>query len=279
MPSFGEGLKKERESRGITLDQVSISTKVSTRLLRALEEEQFDQLPGGVFNRGFVRAYSSYLGLDAQTWVAAYMEAAGEERPPQQDVLVQSTSSFGEELAGWLSGLPWGSLGLALLLILLAGALWMYKRKHDTPKPPAAAISQAASPNPAPVQSTATLANPIVPPATSTAGELIPVSVPTPVATIAVTPAAKEDHPGQFSVLVQARARCWILETHDGQTSEAILNRGGQQLIHASKVIAVKVGNAGGVTLAFNGKPVPVEATPGGVRIYRFTPSGLAETQ
>lgn len=216
MPSFGEGLKKERESRGITLDQVSISTKVSTRLLRSLEEEQFEQLPGGVFNRGFVRAYASYLGLDAEKWVAAYMAAAGEERAPKQDALVQTTSTFGEELAGGLSNLPWGSLGLAILLILLAGAVWMYKRKHDTPKSPTAAISQTASPMLTPAQSTATVANPTVTPLTSTAEGLIPTSAPIAAATESVKPAAGENHPVSSQLLPKARAH----QAHRGKGRE-----------------------------------------------------------
>ena len=55
---FGEKLRKHREQRGIALDAISNTTKISTRMLRAIEEEHFDQLPGGVFNKGFVRAYA-----------------------------------------------------------------------------------------------------------------------------------------------------------------------------------------------------------------------------
>jgi len=65
LPSFGEKLKQEREKRNITLEQISASTKIGTRLLQALEEDKFNQLPGGIFNRGFVRAYSRCVGLDA----------------------------------------------------------------------------------------------------------------------------------------------------------------------------------------------------------------------
>ena len=49
MGAFGEKLRKQREQRGIELDAISNTTKISTRMLRALEEEHFDQLPGGVF--------------------------------------------------------------------------------------------------------------------------------------------------------------------------------------------------------------------------------------
>ena len=56
MSSFGEEFKRERELREFTLREVSESTKISLRHLEALERNDFEQLPGGVFNRGFVRA-------------------------------------------------------------------------------------------------------------------------------------------------------------------------------------------------------------------------------
>src|SRR5512142_1245133 len=74
--SFGDGLKQEREKKKITLDQVAVSTKISVRMLRAIEDEKFDQLPGGIFNKGFVRAYARYLDMDEEKAVADYLAAA-----------------------------------------------------------------------------------------------------------------------------------------------------------------------------------------------------------
>src|SRR5216683_2565670 len=87
VPSFGEKLRKEREQRKITLDDISSSTKISTRMLRALEEEHFDQLPGGVFNKGFVRAYARQVGLDEEESVADYLAALRESQIQQQSIL------------------------------------------------------------------------------------------------------------------------------------------------------------------------------------------------
>jgi cytoskeletal protein RodZ len=78
LPSFGEKLKQERVKRKITLEQISVSTKIGTRMLQALEEDKFSQLPGGIFNKGFVRAYSRCLGLDEDQTVAEYLEASGD---------------------------------------------------------------------------------------------------------------------------------------------------------------------------------------------------------
>ncbi len=78
LPSFGEKLKLEREKRKITLEQISASTKIGTRMLQALEEDKFNQLPGGIFNKGFVRAYSRCVGLDEDQTVADYLQASGD---------------------------------------------------------------------------------------------------------------------------------------------------------------------------------------------------------
>ena len=75
MGQFGEKLRRERELRGITLEEVAVATKIGTRNLRALEEEKFSQLPGGIFNKGFVRAYARYVGIDEEQAVGDYLAA------------------------------------------------------------------------------------------------------------------------------------------------------------------------------------------------------------
>ena len=81
MASFGENLKREREMRGIPLREISDSTKINLHFLQALEDEEFDKLPGGVFNRGFIRAYSRHLGLDEQKLLGEYDLVLGSKEP------------------------------------------------------------------------------------------------------------------------------------------------------------------------------------------------------
>ncbi|HEY6769125.1 MAG TPA: RodZ domain-containing protein [Candidatus Sulfotelmatobacter sp.] len=75
MGSFGEKFRAERERRGFTLDDVSNVTKIGARMLEAIEQERFDILPGGVFNKGFVRAYAKHLGFNDQQAVGDYLIA------------------------------------------------------------------------------------------------------------------------------------------------------------------------------------------------------------
>src|SRR5262245_24753487 len=86
MGGFGDRLRREREARGVSLGEISESTKISSGFLRSLEQEDFERLPGGIFNRGFVRAYSKFLGIDEDAMVAdfdaAYEQYRAEQAPP-----------------------------------------------------------------------------------------------------------------------------------------------------------------------------------------------------
>lgn len=73
MGDFGDKFRKAREKRELSLDDVSNVTKINARMLRAIEEEHFEDLPGGVFNKGFIRAYAKHLGLDAEEAVSDYL--------------------------------------------------------------------------------------------------------------------------------------------------------------------------------------------------------------
>jgi cytoskeleton protein RodZ len=77
--SFGELLKRERELREVTLNEVTVATRIPPRFLEAFEREDWEKLPGGVFNRGFVRAIARYLGLDEENLLSEYDLAYGEQ--------------------------------------------------------------------------------------------------------------------------------------------------------------------------------------------------------
>jgi cytoskeletal protein RodZ len=73
MGDFGNKFRKAREKKELSLDDVSNVTKISSRMLQAIEEERFDLLPGGVFNKGFIRAYAKHLGLNDEEAVTDYL--------------------------------------------------------------------------------------------------------------------------------------------------------------------------------------------------------------
>src|SRR5579871_523280 len=78
---FGEHLKRERELRGVSLDEISAATRIKTTFLEALESGRWEELPGGAFNRGFIRATSQFLGLDEDGMIAEYALETGAVEP------------------------------------------------------------------------------------------------------------------------------------------------------------------------------------------------------
>jgi Helix-turn-helix domain len=78
----GPALRKARERRGVTVDEASRGTKLRADALDALEDERFDALLGEVYVRAALRTYSTYLGLDAEKVLEAYVRGSGARPPP-----------------------------------------------------------------------------------------------------------------------------------------------------------------------------------------------------
>src|SRR5262249_34910155 len=93
MTNFGASFKKAREFRGITLDQIAKETRISTRFLAAIENEEFHLLPGGVFNRGFIRTLGERLGLDPAQTLADYERLASAGEPNDEQSSTHEASS------------------------------------------------------------------------------------------------------------------------------------------------------------------------------------------
>ena len=119
---FGEHLRREREMRGISLDEICSATRITTRFLEALESEQWDRLPGGVFNRGFVRAVAHHLGLDEENLLAEYMLATGDRATASASVV--RVSAMPESRGTWVT---WVLL-LIVIGALVAGGIYGWRR-------------------------------------------------------------------------------------------------------------------------------------------------------
>ncbi|MCY3759097.1 MAG: DUF4115 domain-containing protein [Acidobacteria bacterium] len=81
--SLGADLKRERELRGITLEEMARETKIRASLLGYIEDDRFDRLPAGVFRRSFVRSYARYLGIDEDKPVREYLLVGDRLKPPR----------------------------------------------------------------------------------------------------------------------------------------------------------------------------------------------------
>jgi cytoskeletal protein RodZ len=89
--TFGQQLRRHRDKRRITLQTVAAQTKVSAGFYKALENGECDRWPGGIYSRGFVRAYASAVGLDPEETVARFAECYPEFAPvPHPDPAVDA---------------------------------------------------------------------------------------------------------------------------------------------------------------------------------------------
>src|ERR1700674_2540932 len=70
---FGRKLRDARERRGVTLRQIANATKISVRVLEALERNDISRLPGGIFSRAFVRSYAVEIGLDPEAIIQEFI--------------------------------------------------------------------------------------------------------------------------------------------------------------------------------------------------------------
>ncbi len=254
MTNLGASFKKAREAKGISLDQIAGKTRISTRFLAAIENEEFHRLPGGIFNRGFVRAFAENVGLDPDQAVAEYerlvrvAEPAEASLPPKGAAPARIERHLYPVAAG--------------ALVLLVAIFYVVTRDSgnsvDT-APPVAAPAAVSEPAPALVQ-----------PAPETAAAAPEVETPPP-------PAAA---PAEVLALeIEATETTWIRVTTDGKAgiSGEILEPGMTRKFSAQTAIDIVIGNAAGLTLKINGMRLKPLGRSGQVRGLTITPGNLKD--
>src|SRR5216684_8413409 len=147
--NFGERLKRERELREVSPNEVVVATRISLRFLEALENEDWGKLPGGIFNRGFVRSIARYLGLDEESLLAEYDLAHGEQK-------IEAPAPYENPIPRPSKWIP--ILGILVFLGILAGLVYAGRygwRRYSAPRAAkqssaSIALSQPRSPSSTP---------------------------------------------------------------------------------------------------------------------------------
>ena len=252
--TFGESLKREREMRGVTLEEISLATRIATRFLRAIESEQWDQLPGGVFNRGFVRSFARYLGLDEENTVAEYPLAVGDR--PSVPVWTGSPPAITPER----HPVAW-TLAAIFILALLAGA-WFGTRRFlawRAAKRTALAVEMSSASSPAttnaPLQQ-----NTSDPAAASNNGTPAPSDQDaTTVGQAAATapPAATPPAAEPFELKIEAGKKTKVTVVADKDVVfDGTIKAGENHSFSATDHFQVSAKDAGALRLALNGKAI-----------------------
>ena len=294
MGTFGERLRREREMRGISLDEIVATTKIGRRLLLALEEEQFELLPGGIFNKSYVRAYAKCVGIDEDAAVAEYLQAA-QEPPPDTRVIAQQHASIHSNRPAQRSGFP--VMPVLILLVVAAGGIggWKVYQDHQKERQKREALSPPAQAAP-PVASTSTASSmpsssttppaslstapptsgtsPAASPAPQSAAPLAVTTGAQPAASVPSATTAASDAP--FEVTVRPRDAAWVSIKSDGKyVVRGIIKPPDVKAVRATNQVVFFTGNAGAVEVAFNGKNVPLPAGANTEQVLVFDSRGL----
>ena len=150
--TIGEQLRLAREGRGIPLREISDQTRISVRYLEAIETDDFKRLPGGIFNRSFVRAYARYVGYDEKEALDAYAKFMRDSGDMSEDVVSTPLhSKVYTDTPATRSPVLTVVLAIVILAILTAAALgvlqWVQRRSAVNHKEPAVAVNTSrASP-------------------------------------------------------------------------------------------------------------------------------------
>jgi len=216
-------LRVARERAGLSIREISESTKIRVGALEALERGNFDQLPGDFYVRAFLKAYARAVGLPEEDLLREYDESvAPEERPeplPAPQPLVRHSSGPGPVLR-WPRRLN-APIGVGLAVVLLVTLVSF--RSDDTRSASGSAPVGAAVAEAAPV-------------AVGTSGPLAP--------------------PDKLLIEIRPTAPIWVAATADGTSAIYRLLKPGEHVtVEAHKELSFRIGNAGAFVYSINGVP------------------------
>lgn len=262
MATFGENLRREREMRGVTLQEISTATKISVRFLQALENEEFGKLPGGIFTRSFIRAFAKYLGLDEDRVLAEYHLIA-----PAQSDLDLSLITMSRPPAK-RHGSHGTLLAVFMAALLLTGGYLLYRYTRNRTS------VRGGIPSAAQVVRTET------PPAGEVTGSGRQTGVGAEAGAAPGAMAAGVPRVDDGLVLqVAATERSWIAVDADGEmVLQRVLNPGEVETVQAKESFDVTTGNALGIVLTLNGETLQPLGRRGEVRSVHLTQDDVKKT-
>src|SRR3990172_9557924 len=241
MESIGEYLKREREIRGISLQDVAKITKIRAGLLNALEKDDFSKLPAPPFVKGFIQAYCKHLGVDGHDALLryeVYMKTLTESKVEP----VEAAKAKDEKLERLttLSTQSLIAIAVTILLIISAGAYVILKKY----KPDAPDYSQIQL----------TTGNDV---SDSNKKEAIAYEARSKQEDdrgILVSPSALQK---PMALIIQATKSTWIRAEVDSQDPFEVSLREGEKVKWIAKEkFSILIGNAGGVNVTLNGNPL-----------------------
>lgn len=284
MTSVGEILRTARESQGRAIAEVAEELCITQRYVSSIERDEIANLPGFFFYKSFARQYAAFLGVDEKLLEPGLSAIAGPREPslppeanaPESrqpapvralDPLVVDTNRryFSDRRLGWPVA------GLIAVVVLCSGIYELWSRIPQRGVVPAAAPAQARSVA-APLAAPAAAAQTVVQPEA--------LAVPVEAAAVSQTPgvdvSATTDGLGRVVLSLSATEKTWLSITSNGKKIfSGILEPSQSKTLTGAENATMTVGNAGGIEVLWNGKPIGPIGPRGQVRTIRFTPENF----
>ena len=249
-------LKAAREARGLSLNDVFNATRVSKINLNAVENYDFDQLPPPVYTRDFIRKYAQAVGVDEKPILDRYEKHMKGLTPPREEMEVQKPWPEDGRRYRFL----FGTLAAVIVAGVLVYAVFLYDQFRNpvsTAKTGESTPQAQVVPAPSDETSSTTQTHPVpeslstVPPTPATTK-----TAPAPAVSTALPPAVSASGK-TLHLVIEAKELTWVRITEDRNPSNQFLLKPGDRIERmASDSFLLDIGNAGGINLIFQGKPL-----------------------
>ncbi|MFZ3123237.1 MAG: RodZ domain-containing protein [Thermodesulfovibrionales bacterium] len=244
----GEILKKKREELGYNLKEIAKTLRIRSDYLKAIEEGTFEKLPVEVYTKGYIREYAKFLKTDPEIVIKAYIEKIS---PPaiekQPDPITPAENTVKEEK----TDKRYSATAITLSAVAVAALLTVLSLFVFAPEGPKTPLPEKTAPTPPTLQPS----SPVQEKENTEKAKTEAAANPQ------VEKTAKE-----HSLEILASDKTWILVTIDNtETKEMLLNKGESAKLSAKDGFSLKIGNAGGIKLIFDGNDMGVPGENGKV--------------
>ena len=241
MQTVGEILRSEREKKGLSVKEIEFATSIRTLYITAIEEDNYSVIPGEVYVKGFIRNYSNYLGLDSQEIMDLYRKDQNPNTLADENLSPVSKVDADKPVKNNNLSIKWITISL-LALCAIGGTWWFLGSAKSIQEPN---VEKQA-------QSTPTIPN------QATKEQSV-----TPVAPIVLKK--------PVTLTAKYTDQCWTLVTADNKIIYEGTPQAGDTLTwEAEQNITLKVGNAGGIDIVYNGQTMGKLGVKGEVLVKTY---------
>lgn len=242
-----EILKKRREESGKNLKEIAHTLKIRAEYLKAIEDEEFEKLPVDVYAKGYIRDYARFLKIDPEVILKAYILKTSppvpEKTPPVADAVKTKKRA--------IKYLVVTAIFLAIAVVYILSSL------NSTPEKPAVVPPEKPAPTVQPSETVQPVQEKekeakvaVKDKKTETASKKEPVAI------------TGKEHTLEISAIDTT----WLLvKIDDTEAKDMLLNQGESLRLSARQGFSLKIGNAGGIKLVFDGKDIGIPGEKGKV--------------